>query len=153
MPFPRAPGPPPNDLEIAEGTKYILANLFHPKSLAINRGEIHRVRDGQEDSELCWCWRVQRWPQSEANRAALPWRPLFVVQTPEGEELLRIHRLSWFPPTFGIFQNSKLIGRIRLRSALRNRYRIEFQDGPEWMFFMPLFNICLYCKSDAGGRV
>jgi hypothetical protein len=143
----KLPGPPPNDEQCAQGSKYTLVMPIDIKAMMTVRGEIYR-----ESNELYWHWRLQRWPSAECNLAR-PWRPTFIVNRPEGGELFRIRRSSWFPATFEMLENGSLASTIELRSPLRNRYIIRICNGPVWHFHMPIFTQHLYCESDAGGQL
>lgn len=149
----RSLAPPPDDREQAEGTKYILALPDHPNIRRNGRGEVHQFQEDLDEGKLCGYWRVQRWPRTEVDEGIRPWRTVFIYNTPEGDEVLRIRRSAWFPSTFDMHRNGETLGKIRLQSLFRNRYHIQFQHGPAWAFYMPLFTVCFSCESDAGGRV
>lgn len=95
---------------------------------------------------------------TEPKRSA--WSPLnllrkpdFVVRDQEMREVLRIRRLSRIPSRFEVIQAGELVGTIRLRSLLRNRYTLDFREGSTWTFRMPLFSIQFYGMSTTGSRV
>jgi hypothetical protein len=80
-------------------------------------------------------------------------KPEFVVFDSDGRELLRIRRESRFPPRFEMTRDSRVVGRIALRSFLRNKYSIALSDQTTWLFRMPLFTILFRGASDSGSEV
>lgn len=100
-----------------------------------------------------------RWHyQTEPCRSAYSFlnlfrRPDFVLLDHDEKEVLRIRRRTRFPPRSDILQNGEVVGTIRLRSVLLNRYSLVLKAGPTWTFRMPLFTIRFYGESSANSRV
>jgi hypothetical protein len=128
--------PAPDEECIEEGAKYVHR---------IGRGWAE-VRD--ENEVVRWRYDVRR------RRSNWGWRnpfnkPEFRFGGPEGVIQVVIRRASFLPPVFEIVRCDSVVGRIRMISPLRNRYRIEIGAIDKWTFVMPLFTILFYGKSRA----
>ena len=80
-------------------------------------------------------------------------KPDLVFCDSAGGEILRIQRRARVPAVFEMVGGKQVTGEIRLRSVLRNSYRIEISDYPGWIFTMPLFSINFRGLSDVGEEV
>jgi hypothetical protein len=64
----------------------------------------------------------------------------FVLAGPDEKEELIIRRVSFIPSIFFMREpDGGILGEIRMRSVLRNKYTIDFKGGDSWTFRMPLF--------------
>lgn len=90
---------------------------------------------------------VVRWRYGfRANPSGRGWgnpfnKPDFVVADANGQAELVIRRVSFVPPIFNIMDGDLVLGRIRLRSLLRNKYAIDINGVNSWTFRMPLFTV------------
>ncbi len=99
-------------------------------------------------------WRYTTDPKREPWSAAnLLGKPHFVVTDADGHESLRVRRAKRFPPRFEMIEHGETVGRIALRSLLRNRYTLQFRDEPNWTFHMPLFTVYFRAESTSGREV
>lgn len=80
-------------------------------------------------------------------------KPDLVFCDSAGGEVLRIQRRVRFPARFEVIEDGDVTGLIRLRSPLRNSYRIEIGTDAGWTFRMPLFSITFHGRSDVGEEV
>jgi hypothetical protein len=101
-------------------------------------------------------WRVKT--QHFNNRARYPYGffrlPDFVVYDKTDKEFIRIKReRSFLAAQFVMLEDGVLVCRIRQRSILLNKYRLEFADHSKWTFHMPLFTVIFRGKSETGGRI
>lgn len=80
-------------------------------------------------------------------------KPDFVVLDTDNQEVLRIARKIRFPARFNIVQGGRTVGEIARRSVLRNKYSIEYEGGPAWLFKMTLFSVRFPGISCEGSRV
>jgi hypothetical protein len=65
----------------------------------------------------------------------------FILSDTQQGEILQITRERGFPARFNIVEKDRVIGKVTLRTILRNKYSIEFNGGPGWLFHMRLFTI------------
>lgn len=144
----KSPAPSPTEDEIANGAKYITSMPGNGRSIYTKSGDVY-----DEAGKLCWSWRYLRWSGAGYTCSARPWRPIFVIETPDGEMQFQIRRSAFFPSAFQIIGGAGPVGEIVLRSPLRNRYQIRFNDDSVWRFHFPMFTVRFYCASDLGGRV
>jgi len=87
-------------------------------------------------------WRYESQPRRSVYSALnLLRKPDFVLSDGQGQEVLRVVRETRFPPRFKILERGRTVGKIALRSILRNKYSIEFNRGPRWLFRMTLFTV------------
>jgi len=99
-------------------------------------------------------WRYEPHPnRSVYSLLNLLRKPDFVLLDAEGQEVLRISRVTRFPARFKMIERGKCVGEIVRRSVLRNKYTIEFDGGPGWLFRMPLYTVHFPGVSSAGTRV
>ncbi len=99
-------------------------------------------------------WRYQTSPRrSPYSLFNLIRKPDFVLLNPDGLELLRICQHKRLPPIFQIIERNRVVGTIRLRSILRNKCSLDFEDGLMWDFHMPLFTVCFWGKSNVNSYV
>jgi hypothetical protein len=99
-------------------------------------------------------WRYTTDPKREPwSPANLFGKPHFVVMDSDEHEILRVRRETRLPPRFEIVERGEPVGRISLRSPLRNRYTIQFGNEPTWTFHMPLFTILFRAESTSGREV
>ena len=100
-------------------------------------------------------WRYEARPKSWWT--GVPGNPFsrrpFVFEDSQGKEALRIQRESFLPPQFKIVRAGEIVGKISLRSLLRNRYRIDLVGGESWDFRMPLFTMRFSAESSSGAKV
>lgn len=102
------------------------------------RGRTGRISD--EQGMLRWRYRFQRSPSR--RRWTNPFnKPDFIVEDADGRIEAIIRRASFIPPVFHIIAANGIIGRVRLRSLLRNRYTIEIDGVDSWTFRMALFTV------------
>jgi hypothetical protein len=57
------------------------------------------------------------------------------------------------PPSFYILDGGKAIGRIRLRSILRNKYSVVIDGVGSWTFRMPLFTVKFWGGTTTGPEI
>lgn len=99
-------------------------------------------------------WRYEARPSPPGYWLHNPFgKPDFVIKDSEAREVLVIRRASFVPPLFDMIEASKAVGRISLRSILRNRYRIDLEGETSWTFRMPLFTVRFYGESNTGSQV
>jgi hypothetical protein len=79
-------------------------------------------------------------------------KPDFLIGRPETNEEVIIGRRSFFPPMFDVMRAGEVIGNIRMRSILRNKYSISI-DGELWTFRILLFSVRCYGASDKDGKI
>ena len=100
-----------------------------------------------------WRYKARRNPSGHSLGNPFAKRE-FVVSDVDGIEVLVIRRASFIPPVFQIVEKGRVVvGRISLRSILRNRYRIDLGDGAYWTFRMPLFTVQFRGESSVGSHV
>ena len=100
------------------------------------------------------CWRYETRPKRSAYSPINLFRkPEFVITNIEGQELLSIRRCTRLPPCFEMIENGQVVGKIALRSILRNKYTLQFHAGPVWTFRMPLFTLNFRGESTEGTYV
>lgn len=99
-------------------------------------------------------WRFECQPRrSTYSPLNLVSKPDFVLFDTQNREILRVIRERRLPPRFRIVEHQRTVGKISLRSILRNKYGIEFDGGPTWLFRMTLFSVCFPGVSSAGTRL
>ena len=79
-------------------------------------------------------------------------KPDFVLLDDTRQEVVRILRKTRLPARFKIVQSGRAIGEIARRSILRNKYSIEYEGGPTWLFRMTLFSVYFPGISSTGNR-
>jgi len=114
---------------------------------------IDREADGHSgevwDEQGAPLWRYGRHGVRPARTRSNPFRKRdFVFADTDGGAELLIRRASFLPPVFHIVENETIVGRIGLRSALRNKYAIDLQGMGHWTFRLPLFSVSFYGISD-----
>src|SRR5207244_4308827 len=98
-------------------------------------------------------WRYETHPRrSVYSPLNLLKKPDFILSDGQGQEVLRVVRKTRFPPRFKMVESGRTVGKIALRSILRNKYSIEFDEGPRWLFRMTLFTIYFPGVSSTGNR-
>jgi len=134
----------PDTVSIERGAKF----WFQVENIPESPGVV--VRGVPEDGR----WRYETQPKrSVYSPFNLLKKPDFVVADGQGQEVLRVRRSGRFPARFEMLENGQSIGKIVLRSILRNKYTIEFKDGSIWTFHMPLFTIYFSGESTVGSHV
>ncbi len=99
-------------------------------------------------------WRYLTSPRrSPYSLVNLKRKPDFLVLNPDGLDLLRIRRDKRLPPIFHMIEGSRVVGRIRLRSILRNTYTLDFEEGPTWTVRMPLYTVNFWGESSVNSHV
>jgi hypothetical protein len=134
----RARGPDAEDIE--HGAKY---GLLIDGKLRGTSGTIW------EPEVLRWRYEMRKNRSGYSLRNPFRKRD-FVILDLEAKEVLLVRRASFIPPRFDIIQAGKKVGRISLRSILRNKYTIELEGEASWTFLMPLYTIRFFGESDAG---
>ena len=136
---------PPSPDQIERGVQYV----FQLSQDACYSGAIHAEPGTWA---VRWYFRTEpcRSPVSPLN---LFRRPDFVLRDVEEREVLRIRRTTRFPPCFNMIENGAVVGTVRLRSILLNKYEIVLNAGPTWTFRMPLFTIHFHGESSSNSRV
>jgi hypothetical protein len=80
--------------------------------------------------------------------------PDFVVYDKAEKELFRIKlKRRWSLGYFELVQNGSTACTIRQRSFLRNKFTLDFANGQNWVFRMPLFSVKFSGLSDNGGKI
>lgn len=80
--------------------------------------------------------------------------PDFVVCDTADKELFRVTRQRKWPLTESVLaENGSLVCTIRQRSILLNSYTLDFTNGQEWKFRMPLFTVMFRGSSGTGDAV
>ena len=77
----------------------------------------------------------------------------FILSDTQQREIFQISREGGFPARFNIVEKDQVIGKIMLRTILRNKYSIEFDGGPGWLLHLRLFTIFFSGESSTGKRV
>ena len=80
-------------------------------------------------------------------------KPDFVIAEPGAKDEVIVRRASFILPVFSIIESDRIIGTIRLRSMLRNKYSISIDGVNSWTFRMPLFSTGFYGVSSAGAEI
>jgi hypothetical protein len=135
--------PTPDDLE--RGTRYILEIDWTPAATV----SILTAPDFESTN-----WQCQSAPLRSAHSVFnLVQTSDLVVRDSDAREELRVRRHSRIPPRFDMVQGGEVVGTIRLRSLLRNRYSMNLAGGPTWNVHMPLFTTYFYAESNADSRL
>jgi hypothetical protein len=80
--------------------------------------------------------------------------PDFVVYDKADKELFRIKsKCKWALAQFMMLENGLPICTINQRSILRNKFTLNFTNGQEWVFQMPLFTVNFGGWSEAGEKI
>jgi hypothetical protein len=133
----------PDDAQVQRGNQYIfdIENTPETRGVILAKPGITR-------------WRYETQPKrSVYSPLNLLRKPDFVLSDPQGKEILRVVRETRFPPRFKIVERGQTVGNVALRSILRNKYSIQFDGGPRWLFRMTLFTVYFPGVSSAGTRV
>ena len=133
----------PDNAQVQGGNQYIfdIANTPETPGVILAKPGITR-------------WRYETQPRRSAySLFNLLRKPDFVLFDTQGQEILRIVRQTRFPPRFKMVARDQVVGKIALRSLLRNKYAIEFDGGPRWLFRMTLFTVYFPGVSSTGTRV
>ena len=77
----------------------------------------------------------------------------FLVKSPEGQEVLRLRRITRIFPSFEMIKVGQIAGKLAYRSILRTSCTLELKAGPTWTFRQPLFSVSFFGSSNAGNRV
>lgn len=134
----------PDEECLAHGPKYLCQ---------IDRGaDGHKGVVWGEAGTVRWHYGTRRNPIGFRLRNPFN-KPDFIVADPETKGELIIRRASFVPPVFHIMEAGNVIGQIRLRSILRNKYTINLGDTGVWTFRMPLFTIRFWGASAVGAGV
>jgi len=135
----------PTSEELEHGAKYGFR-------IAMRRGEHSSGEIWREPDEVGW--RYCSSPTRPAFSRGNPFRKSDTVFfDSEGSPVLVVRRLRFSPPTFEMVEQGATVGRITLRSILRNRYRIEIAPDQDWDFRMPLFSSAFFGVATSGARV
>lgn len=133
----------PSDAQVQGGNQYIFDIENTPETPGVILGKPGITR-----------WRYEGQPKrSVYSPLNLLRKPDFVLSDPQAQEVLRVVRETRFPPRFKIVERGQTVGSVALRSILRNKYRIRFNGGPDWLFRMTLFTVYFPGVSSAGTRV
>lgn len=134
-----------------------------PDDETIKNGARYCFRIERNTDSRCgeiWCaqgiirWRYSARECLTTNSLQNPFGKLeFLVRDSDGKEVMCIRRASFIPSQFVIVDGGIVVGRIGLRSILRNSYKIQLTPGLRWRFRMPLFTVRFGGDSSSGTHV
>jgi hypothetical protein len=134
----------PTSDEVAQGTRFSF-------QIAMGAGGSTGAID-RESEKVVWRYFPSSVRPAFSRHNPLRERHTLFAET-DGPAVLEIRRVVFSPPTFEMVEDGATVGRITLRSVLRNRYRIELEPDQTWDFRMPLFASEFYGTSSSGSRV
>ncbi len=109
-------------------------------------GEIY-----DSNGEVRWRFETQHFNSRPRYPYGLFRVPDFVVYARDGIEAFRIKfQKKWALAQFVMLENGSPVCTIRLRSPLRNKYTLMFENAQNWVFKMPLFTVRFRGHSDSG---
>ena len=134
----------PDALCIERGAKY----LFQIDRTGRNRsGKVY-----DEQGVLRWHYDVRANPAGRQRGNPFN-KPQFVFTGVDGHAESVIQRVSLIPSRFEIRDNGKVVGRLRMRSPLRIKYRIEIEGVGSWTFCLPLFTVRFHGESELNTEI
>jgi hypothetical protein len=104
--------------------------------------------------EIVWLVQTPRFNHRRLFRLGFCRLPDFVVYDKTDKELIRIKCERRLPGArFVMLEDGAPVCRIRQRSILLNKYRMDFAGQPKWTFHMPLFTGNFKGNSEGGARI